>query len=901
MFLLSVIASVPAAAQYAMPSILDNGNAGTEFTFSMPPCYEQGGSNNMIVVYVSSAYQTDVTVSVPGRGVSRTEQTQPGLVTIFTMSASEAQPFNKNANQEAPAQALYTGAAVVIKSDKPIVAYCVTRFQFTTDGVLLTPNASLGTEYVVGSMADMSQMYPGLNLPSEATVCAIADGTRVWFTLGGGIETVANNGLESGQTKEYVMNKGDVLAISTINQGGDLSGSYVRADKPVAVLSGNQCANVPTNIRWCDYIVSSEPPLHTWGKVYHFPQLGERNQNAWMKIFAAEANATILRNGQIIDTIETAKGGRSGVGYLEGQAMDGEQQPIVFTSDKPISVKFFNPGQELDNLTTDPSSIQITPVDQYVNFVWFCSPGVAQLQFAENFISIVYATDEDGVIPADLEFGVFEDGALRWNSVRNVYGSVPGSIFPSIGDGKTWAEKRLSLPNPSGVYAFRCQSSTFAAYSYGRQEYDTYAFRTGARMLDLTISDTRPPQNNFDSGEDQASGRIFDVGGAGLAVVRIIPETVENLRLIVDDFTPGTPDEVNWTAAAVNPDLPATARVAMIDRRGNSATFDIGFNSETRGTLQVTPRLLSFGETIAADVVERAVNIANVSQEAPLQIESIRFESGLEPFEFVNMPELPLVLPPAGDGAANEFELGIRFTGREVGIFNERLLIKTELEFENAHTRLVSTTNVTTLGITPQLFVPTVIDSRVDLTFLFNIQSTVEAEIVSVSQPDDPAFTIVRFTGALQSAPGTIPVGAVGGINVQFAPTEIKQYSATMDVQYRFGQQEARTATVNLLGEGIDKVSEVGDRRGFIDLAGVTQPSPAGPQASVRFKLDAPLVVSMKVYDLRGNTAVNIAPRTFEIGLNNVEIDLAHLAVGTYFLQLEAPGVSAVLPLVLMR
>lgn len=902
MFLIAMFACVQAAAQFDMPSMLDNGNAGTEFVFSMPPCYEQGSNNNVIAIFVASVYNAEVTVSVPGRGVIKTKRTLPGQVSNFTLSPAEAQPFTKDASQPAPLQSLYTGAAVIVKSDKPIVAYCLTRFQFTTDGALLTPITSLGTEYVVGSMADMSAMYPGFNLPSEVTISAIADSTTVWFTLGGTTTTVANNQLESGQTKKYLFNKGDVIAISTVNEGGDLSGSYIRSTKPVAVLSGNQCANVPLDKRWCDYIVSNEPPMHTWGTAYHFPQLAERDQNAWMKIFAAESNTQIYRNGDYFSTLRDGKGGQTGFGYLDRQALDGSQQPLVFTSSAPISVKLFTPGQEMDNKVADPSSVQITPVAQYVNYVIFCAPGVPQMQFAENFVSLVHAVDANDQVSEDLEIGVFQDGEIEWSKIRERFGVAAGSIFPSIGDGKIWAEKRLQLPDPSGVYAIRSSGEPFAAYSYGRQDYDTYAFRTGARMIDLSGGDSRAPVNVLISvGDIQQTGRIRDLGGSGLAAVRVVPESMFNIRIDMDDFLPGTLEELPWTATVVDPQEAAGATVVMIDRAGNSGTFDIDFTIEPLGELQVTPPLLNFGETIAADVVDRTVNVANVSTEAQLQIESIRLESGSGAFEFIDLPALPLVLPPAGNGNENSLTLTVRFTGREVGIFNDRIVIATAIEEELPYTRLTSTTNVTTLEIEPHVFKPTIIDSKDTATFLFNIQSTVEAEILSVSQPDDPAFTITRYTGALQSVPGTIPPRAVGGIQVQFAPVEVKQHSATMDVQYRFGRQEARTARVNLSGEGADKVSEVDERPGFFNLDASTQPSPSGPQTSVRFTLEVPMIVSMKVYDLRGNAVVNIPTQSFEVGDNTVEIDMARFAVGAYFLHLEAPNASAVLPIVLMR
>ncbi len=900
-FMFAVLAASPLTAQNNMPSLLDNANAGTEFYFSMPPAYEQGGNDNQIVIYVSSAYEANVKLSIPGRGVLKEKVTTPGDVIFFSLSPGEAQPFNKVPSQTAPAQEIYEDVAVHLTSNKPIIAYCVTRFSFTSDGAILMPNAALGTEYVIGSMADMTELFPSLNLPSEVTVTAIANNTTVWFTVGGTNKTKTTNGMGAGDTREFELNKGDVLAISTLNQGGDLSGSYVRSTKPVCVMSGNQCANVPIDNRWCDYIVSNEPPLHTWSKVYHFPQLSPREQNSWMKIVAAEDNTTVLRNGAAYGTLEFGKGGRATRGYLEGQAMDGEQQPIVFSADKPISVKFFNPGQELDGLTSDPFSIQITPVDQYVNFVWFCTPGVAQLSFSKNWLSIVHAADANDEVSEDLEIGWFVDGELKWRKVRDAFGSAPGGFFAPIGDGKSWAEKRIELPDPAGVYALRSFGDPFAAYSYGAQDYDTYGFRTGARMNDQTVSDTEPPQNVFvaDRGPQQ-SGSIQDQG-AGIAAVRPVPEEVVNMQVEVAEFLPGTKESVNWTASVVDPGQPAAAVIAVIDRRGNVSTFDVEYSVEDRAPVEITPVALEFGETIAADVVERVVTITNTQPAAQLTIVSIRLAAALPQFEIANLPALPFVLAPAGEEGSS-LDLTVRFTGDGVGEFQEQLEVTAAGEPVNATCDLNATTAASELSLAATTdFGAVTVGLPSKRTVSFDIDSPVAAEILSVSAPDHAAFRIEGFSGALQSVPGTIGAGAAAGITFEFTPTTLEAYSATVDVEYTFGQQEPRITTLTLQGEGRGTTSSVDENPEILSPLITADPNPASLQTSLSFELLQPRTVAVTLYDLRGIAVLTVQPRLYDAGVNALELDLAGLSVGTYYCRLDAQDAVATLPILVRR
>ena len=896
MFMVAVMASSPLMAQNDMPSMLDNANAGTEFYFSMPPCYEQGGNDNKIVIYASSAYEANIKVSIPGRGVVHEKVSTPGEVVFFPLTPAEAQPFNKNPNQPAPAQAVYEGAAIMVTSNKPIIAYCVTRFQFTSDGATLMPNASLGTEYVIGSMADMSGMYPGYNLPSEVTATAIANNTKVWFTLGGTDDTQTTNGMSSGDTREFELNKGDVLAISTLNSGGDLSGSFLRANKPINVMSGNQCANVPLQNRWCDFIVSNEPPMHTWSKQYHFPELSKRGQNSWMKIVAAEDNTAVLRNGEAYGTIEFGKGGRAGRGYLEGQAMDGEQQPIVFTASKPISIKFFNPGQEIDGVTADPYSIQLTPVDQYVDYVWFCTPGVAQLQFAKNWLSVIHVVDENGEVSEDLEIGWFEDGVHKWWKVRDLYGAAPGGIFAPIGDGKVWAEKRLELPDPAGVYTLRSFGERFTAYSYGAQDYDTYAFRTGARMIDQTSDDSEIPGIVIlsDEGENQ-SGSVQDLG-AGIAAVRAIPETQVNMLIEVEEFLPGTKESVNWSAKVIDPSQAAAATIAVVDRRGNIATFELEYSVDDREPVDLSPRTLDFGPTIAADVVERKATITNTRSDAELTISTIRLTADLPQFEIVELPALPYTLAPAGT-----LEVTVRFTGDMPGEYQNQLEVTLAGEAKRVACDLNVTTEVTELAIASADFGALIVGLTSTKPLAFNINSPVAANILSISQPDNAAFTIKRFTGALASVPGTIAPGAAAGIEVKFAPTALEQYSSTIQVEYTFGAQAPRTLTLDLQGEGGGTTSSVNLDPEVFSPVLTADPNPASLHTKLSFELLQPRAVAVTLYDLRGVAVLNIQPQLYDAGLNTIELDLAALSVGTYYCRLEAPDAATTLPILVRR
>jgi hypothetical protein len=111
---------------------------------------------------------------------------------------------------------------------------------------------------------------------SYFAVTATADGTNVTVRLsktagvlaGADIPEASPNG-----TLRFAMNAGDVVEISApLGSMTDLSGSLVQADKPVQVISGHPCANIPSGIPACDHLEQSVLPAETLGRHYFVAQ-----------------------------------------------------------------------------------------------------------------------------------------------------------------------------------------------------------------------------------------------------------------------------------------------------------------------------------------------------------------------------------------------------------------------------------------------------------------------------------------------------------------------------------------------------------------------------------------------------------------------------------------------------
>src|SRR5690606_5773352 len=97
-------------------------------------------------------------------------------------------------------------------------------------------------------------------------------------------------------TGQIVLNNSAVLQVLT--SAGDLSGTLVSADKPIQVIGGHECTNVPSHITACDHLEESIFPLQTLAQEYLIaPPVQVPNTNALkatiVRVIATEDNTQV--------------------------------------------------------------------------------------------------------------------------------------------------------------------------------------------------------------------------------------------------------------------------------------------------------------------------------------------------------------------------------------------------------------------------------------------------------------------------------------------------------------------------------------------------------------------------------------------------------------------------------
>ena len=768
-----------------LPSLLGASNAGTEFYFSFPPCYEEesAGYQNSCRVFVASGAKQLITCEIPGRGYKLTKLCQANDVVEFVLATGSAQPFLKAGSARSPVEQVYPGAAVHVISSAPVVCYGVTRYNYTSDGFLAVPVSALGKEYIVASWPQYTAVGSGYQLAAETTISAAYDDTEVFFEMGGTISSSTGGGLKPGKITSFTLaKKGDVLCFGSDGDLQDISGSRITSSKPVAVVSANQCANVPAGIFWCDYTCEMELPTFTWGREYHVTPFFTRKKNPIMRIFAKEKNTTVYRDGK--QWLIIPRGTRTlDNGFVERRADDGEPRAIVISADKPIYVELYNSGQQDDNVVSDPFQLVLTPLEQYQKEIVWCTPGAltSNNNFKSHYVNLVYQLTPDGTIPDDIEFAISVNGKFEWKKVSSRFGGSPGFVFSVPVNNQKYACKQLVLPGDN-VYRLRAKTP-FAAYAYGFSSYDSYGMPTSVALGNLEVKDSVNPDPKWLQKCDGTveGGTVTDypdddASRSNLALIYMDLDSSTNYEFAYDtkhDFIAGTTRTTDWTLKVIDPSIDARAFLVFIDRAGNDTVIVVEYKAFN---LTMEPGdYVDFG-VMKHDVVQtKTITLRNTGP-TPLTVHRLELKNRTTGFTIENVT-LPFTMKPG-----ETKEITIKFTNTADGIYEDQIGVgdtcvffyKTRLKAEIASPEIVvddhdyGTRSVGTRTQWQQL----------------RVQNTGRVELVVTGDDHLTALTGSEFEavtwGPVLTYPITIAPGKSVSLNVDFFPPAVGTYNKTI-------------------------------------------------------------------------------------------------------------------------
>jgi RHS repeat-associated protein len=412
--------------------------------------------------------------------------------------------------------------AIHVTAEQEVSVYQINRFQNTTEAYLTLPADALGTEYIALS-------YQEVKLAGETyfAIAATTDKTNVTIT-----PSVATDAHAAGAPYTITLNQGQTYQLRSAGAtAGDLSGSIINSDQPVAVFSGYKCNHPAGDQSPCAQSVQQLPSTDVWGESFAVTPLATRDSGDTFRFLASTDETHLSVNGSQVATLNR--------GQLYEQFISGTAQ---ITSDQPILVARYSIGPAVEGVAPDRLMLLVSPSDEYLTNYIITTPASGVYT---NYINVVAS-----------------DAAL--GSVRLDGTAIPSSRFASIASsGFSGAQLEVApgTHHLSGAVAFD-------AYLYGFAQNDAYGYNGGLSFAAARNKQTKTDWTKAATNPQAASNscQLYPVALSATSLSGVAAGTVIN-----DIFNGSQPGNFGWLTWAGSPNVPTL--VTSLTPPGDSNTY----------------------------------------------------------------------------------------------------------------------------------------------------------------------------------------------------------------------------------------------------------------------------------------------------------------------------------------
>ncbi len=382
------------------------------------------GPNNPYAVAVANTTPNAATVTIH-RGANQVLQQ---MVPANSVGVIQLPWVTELSNGTGPSKVVVDGA-YRLRSTQPVTVYQFNplKADVTNDASLMLPVNTWTGNYLTAAWPYWAA-YPGF-----LSITAKEDNTKVTVKAPkGGTPTQAGGGIDAQGNGVVTLGEGDVLQITVAN-GGDPTGSIVTADKPVQVLGGHDCTQVPIGTAACDHLEESMFPIEALAKEYIVvPPVQVPNDQLEkalvVRVVASEDNTTLTFDPDQPVAKNLAKAGD----FVE---LSKTTAKFVVKADKKILVAEYMVGQGANFGTSDPAMVIAVPSEQFrTNYLFY-----AQTQWQANYVDII--------APAGAAVQVDGANVPNFTAIGNSGFSLAHVKLSNAGDGshKVSADKKVGI------------------------------------------------------------------------------------------------------------------------------------------------------------------------------------------------------------------------------------------------------------------------------------------------------------------------------------------------------------------------------------------------------------------------------------------------------------------------
>lgn len=596
---------------------------GRDLWFTMAENYQWSSSGKYYDLYVTSPNSTTVNIQVAGAGkISRPIEAEK----VLTFRIPLAWELRESGTIEKKAIRVWS-------DDADLSAYVLSRNPATSDGMYIIPSIGWGTEYVVAAYHSHWAGAAGGDgdLPSEFAIVANQDNTEVTINPTTDIRKGQDADaklypknvpftivLMRGEAVQYQAMRNDAQA-----EGFDFTGTTIKSSKPVGVVGGNMCANVPVEFPWCDHICDMIPPVRTWAKTYYTAPFAQRKGGDTYLVIASEDNQYIYRVSQ------SGRRQHAQLNKYEYYFRHDIEDASRWESDKPfLLAQYCNstswpgyPTTITNNGIGDPAYTIVNSVEQYTKKVVFQTPTIATGGSAfQNFVNVI----------------VHKDAVTTSKYDGKSLAGAGGNALPVDNE---WMVYRFNSVSP-GTHIVESDSGA-GVYIYGYGNYDSYAWTGGYGNKTYKTEDTiapvvETPGNCFD-----ATITATDIHEKASKLSSVVLDSSYNMNFDPDlDFVPGSgADQTFYKIAVQDNTREAYIRVKIYDNAGNMTQV---VSTYVPQIATITPPITNFGKgQINGTEIVQEVTIKNEGR-TDFTFTELRLKLGNVGFRIVSADLSPL-------------------------------------------------------------------------------------------------------------------------------------------------------------------------------------------------------------------------------------------------------------------
>jgi hypothetical protein len=507
---------------------------GTEFWLLFQQNFQRPEKNKAdkqtLQLFITSDYDDTITVSIDAINFLQRYVIKKNIVQTVKLP-NEAQFLEMEIARK---------MAIHVESTKPIMVYCLNHKKMSTDTYLGLPVNVLGNSYRAVAMTVIGEFV------SQIGIVATQDSTIV--------EIVPTYSLLSGRPGnvpfKIVLQKGEAYqfcADDKISSRNDLTGTLVIGNKPIAVFSGHQCANVPVAVGTCNHLVEQLPPISSWGKQFYVGQFKGRSKSTY-RILANENNTVVFEDNKQVAVLKAGQ-------FYENNNL---RSVVQVNATKPILVTQYSQGMRNGDSLGDPMMLLVSPTQQFLKKYRFATPVSGSWK---HFINVVVPTA--GLSSLKLDSAKVDENQFKQIGMSNYsFGAIQipfGTHF-------------ISADVPFGLYSY--------GSGFNEDNYDAYGNIGGQSFLEIdSLNDEDPPILQDKIGKKGIDIIVKDDRSTDLGLEKVSIVYASNLQTKLPTIISGM-SQASFTVEAISPNEIGRMIIQAVDVKGNIALFTVCYTSD---------------------------------------------------------------------------------------------------------------------------------------------------------------------------------------------------------------------------------------------------------------------------------------------------------------------------------